>query len=116
VIRSDGTPERDYIYVEDAALAYLAVIDSLSDPTHVGRVWNAGSGEPRSVLEVVETLIAVSGQDVEPEVRGEGLSGELDRQFLDSSAIRGELGWRPRWDFERGLGAAYDWYKRILTA
>ena len=31
VIRSDGTPERDYIYVEDAADAYLAVIDSLGD-------------------------------------------------------------------------------------
>ena len=34
VIRSDGTPERDYIYVEDAAAAYLAVADSLDDPAH----------------------------------------------------------------------------------
>jgi CDP-glucose 4,6-dehydratase len=115
VIRSDGTPERDYIYVEDAALAYVAVIDSLSDPAHHGRVWNAGSGEPRSVLEVVRTLIKVSGRDVEPEVRGDGLAGELDRQFLDATAIREELGWSPRWDLEQGLRAAYDWYERVVT-
>ena len=83
VIRSDGTPERDYIYVEDAARAYLAVIDSLENPANHGRVWNAGSGKPRSVLEVVRLLIEVSGHDVEPEVQGAGLAGELDRQFLD---------------------------------
>ena len=116
VIRSDGTPERDYIYVEDAALAYLAVIDSLAEPAHHGRVWNAGSGKPRSVLEVVRMLIQASGQNVEPEIEGAGLSGELDRQFLDATAIRDELGWRPQWEMERGLRAAYDWYERVLTA
>ncbi len=92
VIRSDGTPERDYIYVEDAADAYLAVIDSLGDPAHHGRVWNAGSGEPRSVLEVVKLLIEISGRDVEPEIQGTGLVGELDRQFLDPTAIRDGAG------------------------
>ena len=114
VIRSDGTPERDYIYVEDAADAYLTVISSLDDPARRGRVWNAGSGRPRSVLEVVRLLIEISGHDVEPEIQGVGLSGELDRQFLDASAIREELGWRPKWDMERGLRAAWAWYQRTL--
>jgi CDP-glucose 4,6-dehydratase len=116
VIRSDGTPERDYIYVEDAADAYLAVIDSLGDPANRGRVWNAGSGRPRSVLEVVRLLIEVSGHDFEPEVQGERLDGELDRQFLDATAIRDELGWQPKWEFEDGLRAAYEWYERTLSA
>ena len=44
VIHSDGTPERDFIYVEDAVDAYLAVADSLSEPRFRGRAWNAGSG------------------------------------------------------------------------
>ena len=114
VIRSDGTPERDYIYVEDAADAYLTVISSLDDPTRQGRVWNAGSGRPRSVLEVVNLLIEISGHDVEPEIQGSSLTGELDRQFLDSSAIREELGWTPKWDMERGLRAALAWYQRTL--
>jgi CDP-glucose 4,6-dehydratase len=116
VIRSDGTPERDYIYVEDAADAYLAVADSLEDRAHWGRAWNAGSGEPRSVLEIVERLIEISGRDVEPEVRGTGTPhAEIDRQYLDPRAIREELGWTPKWDLDSGLRAAWEWYERTLA-
>ena len=49
VIRSDGTPERDYLYVEDAVEAYLAVAASVADERLRGRAWNAGWGEPCSV-------------------------------------------------------------------
>jgi CDP-glucose 4,6-dehydratase len=116
VIRSDGTPERDYIYVEDAADAYLAVADSLDDPAQRGRAWNAGSGVPLSVLEVVRRLIAISGRDVEPDIQGTGVPhGEIDRQFLDPTAMRWELGWTPRWDFDSGLKATWDWYERTLS-
>jgi CDP-glucose 4,6-dehydratase len=115
VIRSDGTPQRDYIYVEDAADAYVAVADSLERPELRGRAWNAGSGEPLSVLEVVQRLIAISGHDVEPDIQGSGTPhGEIDRQFLDSTAIRDELGWSPKWDMNRGLRAAWEWYERTL--
>ena len=115
VIRSDGTPERDYIYVEDAADAYLAVASSLEAGANRGRAWNAGAGEPYSVLEVVNRLIEISGRDVEPDVRGTGVPpAEIDRQFLDSTAIREELGWSPKWDLDRGLRAAWAWYSRAL--
>jgi CDP-glucose 4,6-dehydratase len=116
VIRSDGTPERDYLYVEDAAAAYMAVAGSLDDPANHGRAWNAGSGEPVSVLDVVRRLIGVSGRELEPDVRGTGVPhGEIDRQYLDSTAIRDELGWAPRWDLDSGLRAAWDWYQRTLA-
>jgi CDP-glucose 4,6-dehydratase len=115
VIRSDGSPERDYIYVEDAADAYLAVAGSLSERANWGRAWNAGSGTPRSVLDVVRRLIAISGLDVEPIVEGTGVPhGELDRQYVDSTAIQWELGWNPRWDLEDGLRATWDWYARAF--
>jgi CDP-glucose 4,6-dehydratase len=111
VIRSDGTPERDYIYVEDAADAYLAVAGSLDSREHWGRAWNAGSGEPHAALEVVERLIEISGRDLEPDIQGTGVPhGEIDRQFLDSSAIKADLGWEPRWDLDRGLAATWEWY------
>lgn len=116
VIRSDGTPERDYLYVEDAAGAYLAVADSLADPAHHGRAWNAGSGEPVPVLDVVRRLIEISGRDVEPDIQGTGVPhGEIDRQYLDSTAIREELGWTPKWDLDSGLRAAWDWYQRAIA-
>jgi CDP-glucose 4,6-dehydratase len=111
VIRSDGTPERDYLYVEDAVDAYLAVSASLDRPALSGRAWNAGWGRPVSVLDVVRTLIEVSRANVEPDIRGQGTpDGEISRQYLDSTAIREELGWEPKWELERGLRAAWEWY------
>jgi CDP-glucose 4,6-dehydratase len=117
VIRSDGTPERDYLYVDDAVDAYLAIAASLERPEQSGRAWNAGWGRPVSVLDVVRTLIGVSGVAVEPDVRGEGVpAGEIDRQYLDSTAIRAELGWEPKWELEDGLRAAWQWYERHLAS
>jgi CDP-glucose 4,6-dehydratase len=115
VIRSDGESQRDYIYVEDAVDAYLAVAASLDRPAMSGRAWNGGSGRPYRVLDIVRTLIAVSGVDVEPDIRGEGTpAGEISRQYLDSTAIREELGWEPRWELEEGLRAAWEWYSAHL--
>jgi CDP-glucose 4,6-dehydratase len=116
VVRSDGTPERDYLYVEDAVDAYLAVAASLDRPSMSGRAWNAGWGRPVAVIDVVRTLIAVSGRSLEPDIRGSGTpSGEISRQYLDPSAIHEELGWEPRWDLERGLRASWEWYERHLS-
>ena len=117
VVRSDGTPERDYIYAEDAVEAYLAVAASLDDPSMYGRAWNAGAGHPHPVIEIVRRLIDVSGRDVEPDIRGDGTPhGEIDRQFLDSTRIRDELGWSPRWELDDGLRATWAWYERHLAA
>jgi CDP-glucose 4,6-dehydratase len=111
VIRSDGSPERDYLYVEDAVGAYLAIAESLDDRALWGRAWNAGTGTPVAVRELVERLVAVSGKQLEPDIQGSGTPhGEIDRQFLDSTAIRGELGWEPRWSLDEGLTTTYEWY------
>jgi CDP-glucose 4,6-dehydratase len=114
-IRSDGTPERDYLYVEDAVDAYLTVARSLDDAQLRGRAWNAGWGTPLSVREMVDRLIAVSGSDKSADIQGQGTPhGEIDRQYLDSSAIRTDLGWEPRVALDEGLRRTYDWYARRL--
>ena len=113
-IRSDGTAERDYLYIDDAVEAYLVVAESLDRPEHRGRAWNAGCERPVPVLEIVRRLIDVSGRDVAPEVQGAATPGEIDRQFLDARAIREELGWQPRWTLDRGLGATWEWYRGRL--
>jgi CDP-glucose 4,6-dehydratase len=116
VVRSDGTPERDWLYVEDAVDAYLYLAASLDRPELRGRAWNVGSGTPVSVRELVGTLIRVSGSDVEPDIRGTGAPhGEIDRQVLDATAARKELGWEQRFDLESGLGATFEWYQRRLA-
>lgn len=115
VIRSGGLMERDFLYAEDAAGAYLAVAGSLDRPELRGRAWNASIGSPVTVLKIVRRLAGISGADAEPDVRGEGTPhGELTRQWLDSSAIAEQLGWTPAWDLDRGLEATYRWYEQEL--
>jgi CDP-glucose 4,6-dehydratase len=118
VIRSDGSPERDFLYVEDAVDAYLAIAASLGDGNGGvanGEAFNAGSGRPHSVLEVVETVCRVAGTEVEPDVRGTGTpSGEIDRQYVDPSKIRELCGWEAQHDLESGLGRTVDWYREHL--
>jgi CDP-glucose 4,6-dehydratase len=115
VIRSDGSPRRDFIYVEDAVDAYLAVAGSLDRRELHGRAWNAGAGEPVPVIDLVRRLITASGSDLEPEIRGEGPPpGEIQDQWLDSTAIREELGWAPAWDLDAGLRETWAWYEERL--
>lgn len=112
VIRSDGTPERDYLYVEDAVDAYLAVAGSLERSELRGRAWNAGNGVPVAVRELVQRLTTISGSTSELEIQGHGTPhGEIDRQYLDSTAIRDELGWAPAHDLDSGLAATWAWYQ-----
>ncbi|HXB63640.1 MAG TPA: NAD-dependent epimerase/dehydratase family protein [Solirubrobacteraceae bacterium] len=116
-LRSGGLMERDYLYAEDAAGAYLAVAESLDRPDLRGRAWNASIGAPVSVLEVVGRLAEIAGTELEPDVQGDGTPhGELTRQWLDSSAIATELGWTPAWDLQDGLDATYRWYERSSAA
>lgn len=116
VLRSDGSPRRDFLHVADAVEAYLAVARSLTVPGLAGRAWNAGSGRPLAVIELVERLIELAGNSIAPEVRGAGTPrGEIDEQWLDSRAIASELGWRPQVELDAGLASTYQWYRAFLA-
>jgi CDP-glucose 4,6-dehydratase len=115
VIRSDGTLERDYLYVEDAVEAYLAICDLVESGAGLGEAFNAGSDQPRSVLEVVELTCSVAGTGVRPDVRGAGApAGEIPRQWVDSTKLRTMTGWAPRVTLEEGLRRTVEWYRRYL--
>jgi CDP-glucose 4,6-dehydratase len=111
IIRSDGSPQRDFLYVEDAARAYISVADALPAPSVAGEAFNAGWATPYSVREVVEVICELGPRDVDPDYQGSGIpSGEIDRQYLDSTKIREKVGWRPRIDLREGLQRTLDWY------
>jgi CDP-glucose 4,6-dehydratase len=114
VIRSDGTPERDFLYVEDAVAAYLAIWEALgrSSAGAAGEAFNAGGGRPFAVREVVELVCRLVGLGVEPDIRGRGVpQGEIDRQWVDFSKLQALTGWAPRVDLEEGLRQTIAWYR-----
>ncbi|MGH2973498.1 MAG: NAD-dependent epimerase/dehydratase family protein [Solirubrobacterales bacterium] len=112
VLRSDGSPERDFLYVEDAAGAYLAIADALDRDDVRGQAFNAGGGRPYPVGEVVELIARLAGTGVEPDIRGAGNpAGEIDRQYVDPAKILDLVGWEPAVGLEDGLRATIEWYR-----
>jgi CDP-glucose 4,6-dehydratase len=111
VIRSDGSPERDFLYVEDAATAYLAIAAALDEGAARGEAFNAGGDRPHTVAEVVGLIAELAG-GVEPDIRGSGNpAGEIDRQYVDSTKLRETTGWAPRTALREGLQRTIDWYR-----
>ncbi len=112
VLRSDGSPERDFLYVEDAAAAYLAIVDGLDRDDVRGEAFNAGGGRSYPVGEVVALIARLADTGVEPDIRGTGNpEGEIDRQYVDPAKIRERLGWAPAVGLEEGLQRTLDWYR-----
>ena len=111
VIRSDGSPKRDFLYVEDAASAYFAIADALAAGDGAGEAFNAGWGRPHAVREVVDLVCELGPGDVEPDYRGTGNpSGEIDVQYLDSTKLREWTGWTPKVDLREGITRTLEWY------
>lgn len=110
VIRSGGTPARDYLYIEDAVNLYLLLAERI-DQTK-GEVFNAGNSRPINVLELVKAILQLAGRpDLKPEVLGIGSPvGEIARTWLDASKARRLLGWKPRVSLEKGLQETFRWY------
>ncbi len=117
VIRSDGSPERDFLYVEDAVEAYLLLADALDGDKARGEAFNAGGGRPHAVRDVVARICALAGTDVAPDVRGTGTpDGEIDRQYVDASKLRALTGWEPRVELDEGLRRTIAWYREHPSA
>jgi CDP-glucose 4,6-dehydratase len=112
-IRSDGSPERDFLYVADAVAAYLAVEHAVgAGGPGAGEAFNAGGETPHAVREVLATVVEVAGADLEPEYLGTGNPrGEIDRQYVDSTKLREMTGWRPEVGLRDGLIRTLDWYR-----
>lgn len=116
VIRSDGSPQRDYLYVKDAAAAYMRLAELTVDGAAAGQAYNIGTGVPVSVLELVRTIIEASGSShLQPDVQGTSW-GEIKHQYLDCSKATRELGWQPQWSLPTALAETYRWYAQNMNA
>jgi len=110
VLRSDGRPVRDYIYVEDAARAYLQLAEAMrSDSSLRGTAFNFSLESPVSALDVVEMILELMKSDLQPDIRSTA-HGELAEQFLDATAAHSRLGWYARIPLREGLARTVAWY------
>ena len=111
VIRSDGTPVRDYVFVEDIVEGYLLLAEHMDKQGVAGEAFNFGTGEAVSVLELTEKILRAAGrEDLEPDVRGEA-KAEIQQQYLSSTKASSLLGWRPQAELDARLATTANWYK-----
>lgn len=107
----DGTCIRDYIDVRDLADAHIAALEAL-DRGRSG-IYNLGSGEGWSVLNVIDAASRVTGKRI-PYTVGPRRDGDPARLVASSSLAERELGWKPR-HHELGdmIESAWAWARRF---
>jgi UDP-glucose 4-epimerase len=101
-IYGDGRQTRDYVFVGDVIWATLAAAG------HDGGVFNVGTGEETSVVELYDRIQHAAGAEREPEL-ADARPGELQRSVLDPSLAARELGWKPAHSLDEGLATTWAW-------
>ena len=116
VIRSDGSPLRDYLFVEDIVDGYLRLAERLDDTTLHGQGFNFGMDDPRSALDMARSIIAISDHpELQPTVLNQA-SNEIGKQYLSSAKAHQVLGWSAQHSIEAGLQRTLDWYRKFLAS
>jgi CDP-glucose 4,6-dehydratase len=116
IIRSDGNFVRDYIYVEDAAAAYIMLAERLaSDAALRGQAFNFSYEIQVSVLDMVELILRKMKSSLRPEVLNQA-SNEIRHQYLSAERARTVLDWHPEFTLESGLDRTLAWYRVFLGA
>ena len=105
LIFEDGLQRRDFVSVWDIAQACRLALTTEA----TGEVFNIGSGQPRSVLEVARSIIGALNTSVEPVVTGKYRIGDIRHCFADIDKARRSLKYEPRVKFEEGLIELGEW-------
>ena len=106
----DGTCLRDYIHVCDLADAHVCALRGLNDGVESGS-FNAGTGQPHSVRQVIDTVTRVVGAPVRWNAAPRR-PGDPAILYASSDRLQHELGWRPRFpDLETIVQHAWRWHQ-----
>jgi UDP-glucose 4-epimerase len=101
----DGTCIRDYIHVQDLALAHLAALKKV-ESGYVSQVYNVGSGKGYSVKEMMDQISKSLGRDINPEV-SQARAGDSPKLIASIDKIKEQLGWSPKASLEEMIDSAW---------
>jgi CDP-glucose 4,6-dehydratase len=115
ILRSDGGPIRDYIYVKDVVEAYIALAEATSRDGIAGSAFNFSPGSRWTVMDIVEAIGHALGVEANPRVLATATM-EIRDQTLDATKAHAQLGWNPHWTLEDGLRETVAWYRNYLAS
>ncbi len=105
IIYEDGKQTRDFLYVEDNALANLFVMEH---PDTAYQVYNVGTAQPTQIKDLVKTLANIYEKPTEPDMPGSFRPGDV-RHFVHSAQKLNSLGWQPKVTLQEGLSHYVEW-------
>jgi dTDP-glucose 4,6-dehydratase len=98
---------REWLQVDD----HCRAIELVLQEGHEGETYNVGSGVERSIEEIADLVLELTGQPTSLKTIVPDRPGHDRRYLLDSSKLQRELGWEPKIAFEQGLSSTVDWYR-----
>jgi len=110
----DGTCVRDYIHVQDLAIAHVKALDYLLE--HEDKeVFNVGTGHGLSVLDIVTAFEVSNNLKLKYSI-GDRRAGDVEKIYADGAKIKKVLGWKAVRTTEEALIAAWNWQKSTQHA
>ncbi|MDQ1083266.1 MULTISPECIES: NAD(P)-dependent oxidoreductase [Microbacterium] len=105
-IFEDGEESRDFVYIDDVVEATMI---AALEPAAAGGIFNVGSGQATTVLEVVDALATAFDAKVEVSVSGRYRLGDIRHNVADTSRLRDVLGFQPSVPFAEGVRRFVEW-------
>lgn len=105
----DGTGMRDFIHVVDLAKGHVAAIEHMKEGVSV---YNLGTGEATSVLEMVKAFAETSGKEL-PYRMVERRAGDLAKVYANPEKAEKELGWKAELTIEAAMRDTLNYLKQI---
>ena len=102
---------REWLHVRD----HCRAIERVLTDGQIGETYNVGSGVERSIEEIADAVLELTGKPSSLKTIVPDRPGHDRRYLLDSSRLRGELGWRDEIPFEDGLAETVRWYEANRT-
>ena len=99
-----GSPQREFLNVDDAAAACVVLLDNYSNPEPI----NIAGGKEISIRELNDKIAALTGYNGKVEWDTEKPDG-MPRKLLDDARLTA-MGWKPKINFDDGLQQAYEDY------
>ena len=106
----DGTCIRDYIHIMDLADAHISGLEYLfsNNTNNFYDVFNVGTGEGKSVKEVIDSFNKVSGKEIKYKISNRR-KGDVISAFADTSKAKKILNWTSKLSFEDAILSAWKW-------
>lgn len=107
LIYEDGRQQRDFVHVADLVQACRLAMET---PGAANRVFNVGSGQAHTVLEIAERMAEVLGKShIRPQIAGKYRVGDIRHCFADISLAQRVLGYQPRITLQAGMMELARW-------